>query len=65
MQPSNFVKIKDPIYGYIEIEEDDDVKTIINSVLFHRLENVIQEAKQIIEKGIVKPCGGIYLTEKI
>lgn len=42
MQPSNFVKIKDPIYGYIEIEEDDDVKTIINSVLFHRLENVIQ-----------------------
>lgn len=42
MQPSNFVKIKDPIYGYIEIEEDNDVKTIINSALFHRLENVIQ-----------------------
>lgn len=42
MQPNNFVKIKDPIYGYIEIEEDNDVKTIINSVLFHRLENVIQ-----------------------
>jgi len=42
MPPSKFVKIKDPIYGYIEIEEDNDVKTIINSVLFHRLENIIQ-----------------------
>lgn len=42
MLPSNFVKIKDPIYGYIEIDEDDVVKSIINSALFHRLENVIQ-----------------------
>lgn len=42
MPPSNFVKIKDPIYGYIEIDENDVVKSIINSALFHRLENVIQ-----------------------
>lgn len=42
MLASNFVKIKDPIYGYIEIDENDAVKTIINSVLFHRLENIIQ-----------------------
>lgn len=42
MSHSNFVKIKDPIYGYIEIDEDEVVKSIINSALFHRLENVIQ-----------------------
>ena len=30
------------IYGYIEIDENEDVKTIINSALFHRLENIIQ-----------------------
>lgn len=42
MPLSNSVKIKDPIYGYIEIDEDNDVKTIINSALFHRLENIIQ-----------------------
>ena len=42
MSARNFVKIKDPIYGYIEIADDDDVKTIINSALFHRLENIIQ-----------------------
>lgn len=42
MPASNCVKIKDPIYGYIEIDENEDVKTIINSALFHRLENIIQ-----------------------
>ena len=42
MPLSNSVKIKDPIYGYIEISEDGVVKTIINSALFHRLENIIQ-----------------------
>lgn len=42
MQANNFVKIKDPIYGYIEIDENDVVKTIINSALFHRLENIMQ-----------------------
>lgn len=35
------IKIKDPIYGYIEID-DEKVYSIINSSVFHRLQDIIQ-----------------------
>lgn len=35
------IKIKDPIYGYIEID-DEKVYSIINSSAFHRLQDIIQ-----------------------
>lgn len=35
------IKIKDPIYGYIEID-DEKVYSIINSSEFHRLQDIIQ-----------------------
>ena len=38
---SNITKIKDPLYGYIKIEDPVIVK-IINSAIFHRLSDIIQ-----------------------
>lgn len=35
------IKIKDPLFGYIEID-DDDVYQIINTAEFHRLQDIIQ-----------------------
>lgn len=35
------LRIKDPLYGYIKIE-DDDVYEIVNSSQFHRLQQIIQ-----------------------
>lgn len=41
------LKIKDPIFGYIIIE-DDDLCTVINSAMFHRLQDVIQTSYQSV-----------------
>ena len=41
------LKIKDPIFGYIPVE-DDDLYTVINSAMFHRLQDVIQTSYQSV-----------------
>lgn len=35
------LKIKDPIFGYIPVD-DDDLYAVINSAMFHRLQDIIQ-----------------------
>jgi hypothetical protein len=41
------LKIKDPIFGYISID-DDDLCTVINSAMFHRLQDIIQTSYQSV-----------------
>ncbi len=41
------LKIKDPIFGYISVE-DVDVYTVLNSAMFHRLQDVIQTSYQSV-----------------
>lgn len=41
------LKIKDPIFGYIPVE-DDDLYTVINSTMFHRLQDIIQTSYQSV-----------------
>ena len=41
------LKIKDPIFGYIPVE-DDDLYTVINSAMFHRLQDIIQTSYQSV-----------------
>lgn len=38
---SDITKIKDPLYGYIKVE-DSDITTILNSAEFHRLCDIVQ-----------------------
>jgi HD superfamily phosphohydrolase len=41
------LKIKDPIFGYIPVE-DDDVYAVVNSAMFHRLQDIIQTSYQSV-----------------
>lgn len=41
------LKIKDPIFGYILVE-DDDLYTVINSAMFHRLQDIVQTSYQSV-----------------
>lgn len=41
------LKIKDPIFGYIPVS-DNDLYTVINSAMFHRLQDIIQTSYQSV-----------------
>lgn len=41
------LKIKDPIFGYISVD-DSDLYIVINSAMFHRLQDVIQTSYQSV-----------------
>lgn len=41
------LKVKDPIFGYIPVE-DDDIYRVINSAMFHRLQDIIQTSYQSV-----------------
>ena len=41
------LKIKDPIFGYISVT-DDDLCTVINSAMFHRLQDIVQTSYQSV-----------------
>lgn len=41
------LKIKDPIFGYISVD-DDALYTVINSAMFHRLQDIIQTSYQSV-----------------
>lgn len=61
------IKLKDPIYGYIEVN-DEQVYEIVDSPLFHRLQDIVQTSyasvyPSSIHNRFVHSIGVFYLGE--
>lgn len=65
---SKLLKIKDPVFGYIEIA-DDDLNAVINSAMFQRLRDIVQTSYSSVYPSAVHNrfthSLGVYYLGKI
>ena len=65
---SKLLKIKDPVFGYIEIT-DDDLNAVINSAMFQRLRDIVQTSYSSVYPSAVHNrfthSLGVYYLGKI